>query len=155
MNVRSKRAAARWCLLSVSKVRVVQAAKQQQFHRLANGSSGGRQQRKLAHRLVTHRWRKINKIFDFRLNREMREKIGVYDLIANKFWLKLMSNCRIELCRNFKFCLRMNPKFEFLLKPKSNSRNSCLLFHPNLVSRPQNSNPAPSIWSECSSWNFS
>ena len=52
----------------------------------------------------------------FRINREMRETITVYEPILNEFRAKLMSNYKKELCRNLKFCLRnRKSKFEFII----------------------------------------
>jgi hypothetical protein len=58
-----------------------------------------------------------------------------------------MSNHKIRLCQNFKIWSQ-NPKSIFIPKLKIGFRNQCLLFLSNLVSRPKNSNSAPSIWSK-------
>ena len=68
--------------------------------------------------------------------RDATRNHGIYYIqFFEEFRAKLISNYKIELCRNFKFV--RNKKFEFALK-SSNSRNSCLLFLPKIVSRPEN-----------------
>ena len=91
---------------------------------------------------------------NFRVNGEMREKNRVYNLVLDEFWAKLYSKCKIRLCQNFKFWSQ-NQKSIFIPKSKFDLQNRSLLFLSNLVSRHQNSNSPPSIWSESSSLNFS
>ena len=79
------------------------------------------------------------------------------------FRAKLISKRRIKRLQNFEFWFwNRNSSFEIdfsnsetwnrLLNSKSIVRNLLFLFLSNLVSRPQNSNSAPSIWSK---FNFS
>ena len=77
----------------------------------------------------------------------MREKICEYNPILDEFSAKSSSKCKIELCQNFKFWC-MNQQSIFIPKSKIDLQNRSLLFVSNLVSRHQNSNSPPSIWSK-------
>ena len=103
---------------------------------------------------------------NFRVNREMRGKFSVVRPPIAKFLIEMGMKLQGEIMANFQI-LAPKTKSELeiyfstsksknrFLKFKIDVPNFNLLFLSNLISRPKNSNSAPSIWSESSSLNFS